>query len=261
MVRQHAFDSLGSTLGPCEYQRNVRISVRGKPFVAVEPPHSVLVAGNRFKRADIRAAGALGHELRALPEIRQFGRQHFRHQVILQFLAAVGLEDVDGRVGDAERTHHAELGLDKKVLEGVLHGLRGGTLPAVGAGLVAHRVQLEILEADFFHVSVRGVVNDGVKVASETVARRQRRRVAVHQTGQGIELVAGNSAQLSQHRLEVCERRRIHVDAQRRLKAAVNRVKIQAGAIRRNMPIVGLGRLGVEPAFGASCQVNLSSVI
>ena len=54
-------------LGAREQQRYVGIGVRAEPFLAVEPPHAVLLARHRLDRADVGAAGLLGHELRALP--------------------------------------------------------------------------------------------------------------------------------------------------------------------------------------------------
>ena len=55
--------------GARQQQRDVGVGMRAEPFVAIEPPHAVFVAGDGFDRADIGAAGALGHELRALPQL------------------------------------------------------------------------------------------------------------------------------------------------------------------------------------------------
>ena len=57
----------GRAFGPRQQQRDIGVGMRAEPFVAVQPPGAVLVARRGFDRADVGAAGVLGHELRALP--------------------------------------------------------------------------------------------------------------------------------------------------------------------------------------------------
>jgi len=65
--QREPFRAGGRAFQARQQQCDVGIRMRAEPFVAGEPPLAVLMPRHRFDRADIGAAGALGHELRALP--------------------------------------------------------------------------------------------------------------------------------------------------------------------------------------------------
>ena len=115
--QREAGGSRARALRPREQQRHVGVGMRAEPFVAVEPPLAVFVARHGLDRADVGAAGLLGHELRALPLDRRVRRQHARQQPRLELVAAVADDEVDGGVGDADRAHQAELALHEEILE------------------------------------------------------------------------------------------------------------------------------------------------
>jgi len=104
--------------------------MRAEPFVASEPPFAVLLACDRFNGADVGAAGALGHELRALPHRGDIARKHFRQQIFLKFCIRELADQMDRGIGDADRTHQAELGLHEQILQRVFGDRRQRTVHA-----------------------------------------------------------------------------------------------------------------------------------
>ena len=168
---RNALDAFHGTLGPRKNQGDMRIGMGCEPFIAIKAPHAPFIARNGFKGSHVRAARPLRHELCAFPEVFQVWRQHLRQQVVLEIFTCEGFQDLNRRIRDAQRAHHAKFRLDEKVLKRILHRLRRSAVPAQRAWLVAHRMKLEIFESDLFHLAIRGVVNNRVEIAAKAVAR------------------------------------------------------------------------------------------
>ena len=98
-----------------------------EPFLAVQLPALDAVGadadalGLGLDRADVGAAGLLGHELRALQHRRRVLAQQPVEQQLLQRRRAVALDDEVGGVGHRDRAHQAELGLHEEIGDAVLH--------------------------------------------------------------------------------------------------------------------------------------------
>ena len=110
-----------------EHHRDIGIGMAAEPFLAVQAPALDAVGadtdalGLGLDRADVRAAGLLGHELRALQHRRRVLAQQPVEQQLLQRRRAVALDDEVGGVGHRDRAHQAELGLHEEIGDGVLH--------------------------------------------------------------------------------------------------------------------------------------------
>ena len=219
------------TDGARQRQRNVCVGVRGKPFVAVEPPDAILLARLGLQLPDIGAAGPLHHPLRAFPQRIEVGGGHPRQQFGLQFVAREFCQDLNRGVGNAERAHHAEFGLGEEILERVLDRQWRGSLPAERTGRVTHGVHLEVFEADLLHLAIGGVIFDLVDIAAEPIAVLELGWIALDLAGEFIEPPACDFAELANVRLEMAHHGRFHVGAQRGLKTRVDIVEIHALAV------------------------------
>jgi hypothetical protein len=189
-------------LRPRQQQRHVGIGMRAEPFGAGEPPFAVLHPRDSLDRADVGAAGALGHELRALPQHGRVGRQHFWQQVFPERRVGEFPDQMDRGVGDADRAHQPELGLHELILKRVFGDRRQRTVEAERAAAVAHGVELKIAEGDLFHLAIGAVVIDKVFVAAKAVARVQNRRMLVGDPRQLVEPPAGEYTEPLEMRLE-----------------------------------------------------------
>ena len=234
----------GRAFRPGEHQRDVGVGVRAEPFLAVQPPDAVLVAGDGLDRADIGPAGLLGHELRAFPQRGKVGRQHLGQQVILQRVAAELADQVDRGVGDADRAHQAELALHEQVLEGVFGDRRQRAVHAQHAAAMGHGVELEVAERDLLHLAIGGVVFDPVLVAAEAVARMQDGRVAVGDARQFVQPAAGELAEALVVRRQPVEHVRRQIDRQQVAQSRIGGEEIHAGTVGGDPVRAGAG--GVE---------------
>jgi len=218
--------------------------MRAEPFVAGEPPFAVLEVRGGLDRADVRAAGALGHELRALPHGGDIAGQHLGQQIILQLLIGELADQMDRCVGDADRAHQAELGLHEQILQCVLGNSRQRTVHAKRAGAMAHEVEPEIAEGDIFHLAVGGVIVDPVLVASEAVARMKHRRMLVGDARELVEPAAGKLAHPIEMRFQLRKIMTCQIKRQQVAQAPVDRIEVLSRAVGRKQggTAVGIGR-------------------
>src|SRR6266446_7772465 len=100
---------------------------------------------------------------------------------------------------------------------------------------MAHGVELEIAERDLLHFAIGPVVVDPVLVAAEAVACVQNRRVLVGDPGQFTEPAARQSTQAIEMRLQPSKIIRLEIKPEQVAQAAVDRVEILSGAIRRDV--------------------------
>ena len=220
----------------------------------MEPPGAPLVARHRLDPADVGTAGLLGHELRALPHRGEIAREHARQQILLELRVGIPANEVDRRVGDADRAHDAELALHEQVLAGIFRHRVHGRIEAEHAGAVAHGVELEVAEGDRLHLAVGGVVLDPVLVAPQAVARVQHGPVLVGDAGKLVEAAAGEHAEARKVRRQMRVHAGRQVKRQQLLQPPVDGVEVLPRAVRRNGRRLGpgrgcrarLGRLGVH---------------
>src|SRR5260370_35193760 len=100
---------------------------------------------------------------------------------------------------------------------------------------MAHGVELELAEGDLLHFAIGPMVVDPVLVADEAVACIQDRRVLVGAPGQFIEPAACQSTQAIKMRFQPSKIIRLEIKSDKMPQAAVDRVEILSGAIRRDM--------------------------
>jgi hypothetical protein len=225
----------GRAFGARQQQRDVGVGVRAEPFIAMEPPFAVLAARHRLDGADVGAAGALGHELGALPHRGDVAGQHLWQQVVLKLLAGEFADQMDRGVGHADRAHQAEFGLHEQILQRVFGDRRQRAIHAEHASAMAHGVKLEIRERDVLHVAIGRMVVDPVLVAAETVARVQNRWMLVGEASQLVEPAAGQHAEAIEVRFQVAEIFRREIKRQQIAQAAIERVEILPRAVGRDI--------------------------
>ena len=224
-----------STLGARQQQRDVGVGVRAEPFVAIEPPHTVLAARHRFDRADVGAAGPFGHELRALPLHGRVGRQHFRQQIFLQLVAGEFADQMDRGVGDADRAHQPELGLHEQILQRVFGDRGQRPVHAERAAAMAHGMKLEIGEGDALHLAIGRMVVDPVLVAAEPIPGIEHRRMLVGDPGEFIEPPARQFAEPIEMRFQPPKILRLQIKPEQIAQAAIDRIEILSRAVRRDV--------------------------
>ena len=188
--------------------------------------------GLGLERADIGAAGLLGHELRALEHDRRVLAEQPVEQQLLQRRRAEALDDEVGGVRHRDRAHQAELGLHEEIGDAVLHQRMRGLLHAQHAGAMAHGVHAEVVEGDLLHLAVGGMVVDPVLVAAEAVARLQHRRMLVGHHGEIVEPVAGERAQPLEMRRHRRPQAGLQVERQQVLELPVDRHRSSGHAHR-----------------------------
>ena len=110
---------------------------------------------------------------------------------------------------------------------------------------MAHGVELEIAERDLLHFAIGPMVVDPVLVAAEAVACVQDRRVLVGDPGQFVEPAARQNTQAIKMRLQPSKIVRLEIKSDKIAQAAVDRVEILAGAIRRDVTGAAILRLRV----------------
>ena len=115
---------------------------------------------------------------------------------------------------------------------------------------MAQRMDLEVLEADLFHLVIGGVVFQPVTVAAVAVALFELRRIAVDDARQAVEFATGRLAKLFQPGFEVGKQFGFGIDLQRSLEAGVNVVEIEVRAVRRDMAVIGGVVSARNAAFG-----------
>jgi hypothetical protein len=132
-----------------QHQRDIAVGMRAEPFVAAEPPLAFLEVRGGLDGAEIRAAGALGHELRALPHRGDVAGQHPGQEVVLELRAGEFADQMERGVGDADRAHQPELGLHEQILQCVFGNSWQRTVHAQRAGAVAHEMKPKSPKAMF----------------------------------------------------------------------------------------------------------------
>jgi hypothetical protein len=223
--------------------------MRAEPFVAIEPPFAVLVAGDHLDRADIGTAGPLGHELGALPQRRGIVRQHLRQQIFLQLGAGEFPDQMDRGVGDADRAHQPELGLHEQILQRIFGDRRQRTIHAERTGAVAHGVELKIPERDILHLAIGRMIVDPVFVAAQAIARIDGRWMLVGGPRELIQPSASQFAEAMEMRLRLSEIIRREIKPDQVAQTAVDGVEMLTRAVEREM--IGALRLVVPSDFGA----------
>ena len=159
-------------LGPGQHQDEVAVDVGAEPLVAMDPPVPAVEAGLGLQVADVGAAGLLGHELGAGPDLVAARRQHPWQVTLAELRRGIAVDHEGGGIADADRAHQPELALDEEVLHGILGQRRQRRRPAEHAGSVAHGVQAEVVEGDALHLPVGRMVLDPVPVPAGAVAER-----------------------------------------------------------------------------------------
>jgi len=228
--------------------------MRAEPFVAIKPPFAVLKARNGLDRADVGAAGALGHELGAFPERGEVSGQHFRQQVILQLPVCELADQMDRGVGHADRAHQAEFALHEQILHRVFGNSGQRPIEAERAGAMAHGVELEIAEGDVLHFAIGGVIVDPVLVAAGAVTRVQQRRILVGDRCELIESPARERAQAIEMRFHGAKIPFSEINRQQIAKGAITCIKIEPSAIGRDRRGAAIGSLG--PVLVAGKRVH-----
>ena len=243
---------------PGQQDRDIGVGMAAEPFLAMELPALDAVGadtdalGLGLERADVGAAGLLGHELRALQHGGRVLAQQPVEQQLLQRRGAVALDDEVGGVGHRHRAHQAELGLHEEIGDAVFHQRMGGLRHAQHAGAMAHGVHAEVLEGDLLHLAIGGMVVDPVLVAAEAVARMQHRRVLVGHHGEIVEAVAGERAQPLEMRRHRRAQAGLQVERQQVLELPVDGIEVPAVRIGRDVlgAVRRLGHVGRHVGHG-----------
>jgi hypothetical protein len=127
---------------------------------------------------------------------------------------------------------------------------------------MAHGVKLEIAECNGFHLAVGRMVIDPVLIAAKTIACIQHRRMLVSGSRQMIEPAAGQRAETMKMRLQPSKIIRLEIKLEQAAQAAIDRIKILPGAIRRDMIGAAIEILCVVERFGRSrCVHVLTSLL
>ena len=113
-----------------------------------------------------------------------------------------------------------------------------------------HGMNAKLAEGDLLHLAVGGMIFNPLFVAAEGIPRMQHRRMALCGIGQFGEPAAGEFTQRCQVRHEMREQRRLHVEREKIPQAAINLVKVQAAAGRRQCAGSGRGSL-------TACAINV----
>ena len=127
---------------------------------------------------------------------------------------------------------------------------------------MAHGVKLEIAECDRFHFAVGRMVIDPVLVAAEAIARIQYRRMLVSGPRQFIQPAAGQRAEAIKMRLKPPKIVRLQIELEQTAQAAIDRIKILSGTIRRQMVGAAIEILRVVERCGRGrCVHVLTSLL
>ena len=185
----------------------------------------------------------------------EVGRQHARQQVGLELRARIFADQVDRRVGDADRAHDAELALHEQVLAGVLGDRRAW----------ARRARARRRGGSWRGTGSRrrrSPPSRGRRGGTRSSPRRARSGRAACSTGPFLSAMRASSSRrppASTPRRAKCGARCACMSAGRysassSLQAAVERVEVLPRAVRRNRRrCSGSGAAAARGSAGLAC--------